>query len=283
MKNCTRRHRLHGIMEGKGNEDGGNDVLTRQEVGRFLMNPLLRVPSSLGILEITILAFLRASTGDSLSSSAAFDGHTKWYWLTGTTITRLHLGRYPNTEDSWRLSSLIKYMTGLKRLALWNCNFVPAEIAKLVKLKRLDLNYCDERLKLPRVQMRRLKILVIGGGTSTWDEERVQSVLSWASAYAPRLTQFAFYNHSTETAKVFIKSLLTCEFSIRKTLVNLEIINCGLVEENADDLLLNLAPIFPNLKGLNLRDNSIDLHMIVCKVLKKQRLGRRQSIEYFQS
>ena len=212
-------------MKGNGNEDGENHILLRQEVGRFLVNPRLRAPPSLGILEITNLAVLRASTGDSLSSSTALDGHTKWYWLTGSTVTRLHLGRYRNTDDSWRLPSQIRYMTGLKRLALWNCSFIPTEIAKLSNLKRLDLNYCDERLNLPRVEMQRLKILVIGGGTSSWDERRIQLVLSWASIYAPKLTQFAFYNHSTETAKLFIKSLLTCEFSIRRTLANLEIIN----------------------------------------------------------
>jgi hypothetical protein len=152
------------------NNNHDDDTLTRQRVGDFLSNPDLKIPPSTNFYEIRTIAFLRANTGELMTSNSALYGHKKWYWVTGNAITTLYLGRNLNrTANSWKLSSRIENLTGLQELSLWKCSSIPPEIAKLKFLKRLTLRDCpDDGVELPQVEMKTLTELAIVGGN--WDK-----------------------------------------------------------------------------------------------------------------
>ena len=126
----------------------------------------------------------------------------------------------------------------------------------LFRSKRLDLYQSDEALTLPPVPMPALNTLGIGGGNGEWDKDRIDDLLVWAQAFAPNLDSFAICNHDRATAQLFVEALSECAH--HNKLENLLLIDCDLVEDDAERLLFGLQDEFPNLKTLSLCRNKIE-------------------------
>jgi hypothetical protein len=238
--------------------DNDNDVLIRQRVREFLSNSNAKFPYIINSNEIRTLTYLLANTGQSLDSPQALDGHQKWYWVTANTVTELRLGHYlnPTAPNTWRLPPKIGNMVGLKCLCLYRCSSIPPEIAKLESLKILQLAYCDDQIDLPQVEMPALTDLIIVCGI--WDKERITALLSWLSVYAPKLTKITIYQLSRDVAKLFINALLVPDISGRVNLVELGIQKCGLFEVDAETMIFDLLPLYPNIYKLYLSENEIE-------------------------
>lgn len=242
------------------NNENGNDnnsILIRRRVGEFLSNEQLNIPPSLNISDATTIAFLRANTGESLDSILALIGHKYWYTVTGSTVTTLILGRDLDRTipNSWQLSQKIGNMVGLEKLVLCNCLFIPLEIAKLTSLNSLELWNYDGQIDFPPVEILSLTLLSIRGGT--WNRTQISVLLDWVATYLPRLQSLCFFQLPRETTKLFVEELKEFDLSNLINLRRLQIQNCGLIEDDARNIIFNLLPLHPEIISLHLLDNDI--------------------------
>lgn len=254
------------------NNNGNNDVPTyieiscvkkERRVADFLLNPNLKIPNSINFYELRTIAFLSASTSEYLDCSSTLDGHGKWYWVTEDKTTAISLGsrfrkRNVGGANSWRLSSEIGNLTGLKLLSLVKCSSIPKEIAHLRSLQTLYLCNCDDRLNLPDLQVEMKALTTLGIKSGNWNEERITAFLYWVSMYVPELHTLKLHNLSRETANFFINAMIKSEFSKRNKLKSLHIRRCGLLEEDAKQVIFDLLPLYPVITRICLEKNKIE-------------------------